>query len=128
MTQRAYNNADEAMVQFRHRLEELQDELRAINHELGRPDFLALADQTREVLRRTRSLLDANINILFAHQPERIPENLHKHVEYAQAHLDKALGEEYEFEAIVKRLYMVAALTQYVIHAIEKAVEEISWQ
>ena len=128
MTQQAYNNADEAMVQFRHRLDELQKELQSINHELGRPDFLALADQTREVLRRTRSLLDANINILFAHQPERVPENLHKHIDYAQAHLDRALGEEYDFEAIVKRLYMAATLTRYVIQGIEKAVEELSLQ
>jgi hypothetical protein len=127
LTEQAHG-ADEAMTQFRQRLAELQEELTAINHELGRPDFLALADQTREVLRRTRSLLDANVNILFGHQSERIPENLHKHVEFAQAHLDKALSQEYDFHAIVKRLYMAATLTQYVIHGIERAVEEMSWQ
>ena len=127
MTQQAYN-ADEAFQQFRQRMHHLQIELGEIKSELGRPDFLGLADRTRDLLRMTRGLLDGNVNILFANEPARVPENLYKHIEYAQGHLDKALGEEYEFDAIVKRLYMATTLSEYVIRSVQEALNTMDRQ
>lgn len=117
-------SADEAMVQFRIRMQQLDGELRSVDAGLARQNFLTLADTVREVLRKTRTLLDSNLNVLFGHQPPRVAENLHKHLEYAQSHLDKALGEEYEFEIIFKRLHMATTLVEYVIQGVDRAAEE----
>ncbi len=117
--------ADEAQRQFQERMDQLRQELWTINRELGRPDLLRLARRTRELLRRTKGLLDGNIPILFANQPDRVPEELYKHIEYAQGHITKALAEEYEFETIEKRLYMATSLAEYVIDGVAEAVKTL---
>jgi hypothetical protein len=118
--------ADEALQQFQERMEQLKQELWSINRELGRPDLLMLARRTRELLRRTKGLLDGNVPILFANQPDGVPEELYKHIEYAQGHITKALAEEYDFETIEKRLYMATSLAEYVIDGVGEAVKSLN--
>jgi hypothetical protein len=118
--------ADEALQQFQERMEQLKQELWTINRELGRPDLLMLARRTRELLRRTKGLLDGNVPILFANQPDGVPEELYKHIEYAQGHITKALAEEYDFETIEKRLYMATSLADYVIDGVGEAVKSLN--
>jgi hypothetical protein len=118
--------ADEALQQFQERMEQLKQELWTINRELGRPDLLMLARRTRELLRRTKGLLDGNVPILFANQPDGVPEELYKHIEYAQGHITKALAEEYDFETIEKRLYMATSLAEYVIDGVGEAVKSLN--
>ncbi len=116
------------MEQFKRRMSDLQDELTDINRTLGAVDLLGLAHRARELLRQTRGLLDGNVNVLFSHQPPRIAENLYNHVEWAEGHLVKALSEEYEFEAIKQRLYMVTFLSGYVIRGVQEAVSHLEHQ
>jgi len=118
--------ADDALQQFQERMDQLKQELWTINRELGRPDLLMLARRTRELLRRTKGLLDGNVPILYANQPDRVPEELYKHIEYAQGHITKALAEEYEFETIEKRLYMATSLAEYVIDGVGEAVKSLN--
>jgi len=118
--------ADDALQQFQERMDQLKQELWTINRELGRPDLLMLARRTRELLRRTKGLLDGNVPILYANQSDRVPEELYKHIEYAQGHITKALAEEYEFETIEKRLYMATSLAEYVIDGVGEAVKSLN--
>lgn len=115
---------DDSTKLFMRRMEQIHDELEAVRHELGRPDLLNLAARTRELLRRTKGLLDGNVNILFGHHP-RAGEELYKHIEWAEGHLNKALAEECDFDAIKKRVYMATTLADYVIAVVDKAVQEM---
>jgi hypothetical protein len=119
------STAQEALQQFRQRMTLLEDELREINMELGSQNLLALVTKTKELLRRTKGLLDGNIPILFAGQPPSVPEELYRHLEYAQAHITKALAEEYEFDTIKKRLYMATALAEFVIGGVAEAIKNL---
>jgi hypothetical protein len=121
----AQSDSNEALEQFKQRMEELRLELRAINRELGVPDLLLLAHRTRELLRRTRGLLDGNVTVLFAKKPPRVYENLYDHVHYAEGHVVKALAEEYEFEAIKERLFMATALAEYIINGVSEAIRDV---
>lgn len=114
--------AQEALNLYKDRVTELHDELHAINRDLRSQDLIALASRTRELLRRTKGLLDGNIPILFADQPPRVYEELYHHIEYAQGHLTKALAEEYDFDVIKKRLYMATALSEYVVSGVAAAI------
>jgi hypothetical protein len=117
---------DDSISQFKQRMEDLEDELRSINRVLGSQDLLAIEARTRELLRRTKGLLDGNINILFHGQPARIYEDLYRHIEWSEGHLNKAFAEEYEFEAIKQRLYMATSLSEYVIKGVHQALERMS--
>src|SRR5947209_72893 len=97
------------------RMIQLHEELKSINRELGRQDLLAIARRARELVRSTRGLLEGNVVLLFANQPDRIVEDLYRHLDYASGHVDRALAEEYEFEVIKRRLYMATALVEDVI-------------
>ena len=125
MAETAYDDPHEAMQQFQNRMSEIRDQLAKVNRGLGSQDLLLDAAQTRELIRRTRGLLDGNIQILFHDQPNRVPEELYRHLEFATGHLNKALGDEYEFEVIKKRLYMANSLAEYVIKAIESAIARL---
>jgi chromosome segregation ATPase len=116
---------DDSLEQFKQRMDELRGELRSINGELGHPDLLTLAFRTRELLRRTKGLLDGNVTILFANQPERVYADLYDHIHFAEGHIKKALSEECEFETIKRRLYMATALSEYVINHVSVAIENV---
>ena len=120
------HEAQAALQQYRDRILTLHEELNDINRSLSRQDLLALARRTRELLRRTKGLLDGNIPILFHDQPDRVPEELYKHIDYAQGHITRALSEEYEFAVIEKRLYMATALADYVINGVTEAIDRLS--
>jgi hypothetical protein len=85
-------------------------------------NLLALARRTQDLLRSSKSLIDGNITVLFADAPARVPEDLYKHIEYAEAHLRAALSVEYEFEVIKQRLFMATALCEYVIEEVSSAL------
>ncbi|HEX8919180.1 MAG TPA: hypothetical protein VF898_11810 [Chloroflexota bacterium] len=126
MAETAYYDPHEALLQFQSRMMEIREQLSTVNRGLGSQDLLILAAQTRELIRRTRGLLDGNIQILFHDQPDRVPEELYRHLEFATGHLNKALGDEYEFDIIKKRLYMANSLASYVIRAIEEAIARLT--
>jgi hypothetical protein len=114
-----------ATDQFRHRMESLTADLGAINQELGNVNLLSIAGRTATLLRHTKSLIDGNVTVLFADFPERVPEDLYRHIEYADSHIRKALSEEYEFEAIKQRLFMATAICEYVIEGVSEALEHL---
>jgi tetrahydromethanopterin S-methyltransferase subunit G len=116
---------EDSIEQFEQRMHDLREEVQLIDRELGRQDLLALADRTRNLLRKTKALLDGNTHILFAGQPDRIPEELYKHIEYAQGHITKAIADEYEFDTIEKRLYMATALSEWVISGVSEAIARL---
>ena len=118
--------AQEALEQFQERMTLLQQDLDDVNRELGSKDLLALARRTRELLRRTKGLLDGNIPILFANEPPSVPEELYKHIEYAQGHVTAALAEEYDYEVIKKRLHMATSLAEYVIGGVAEATRKLT--
>ncbi len=111
-----------ATDRFRVRLEALTNDMRAINRELGNVNLLSIARRTQDLLRGSKALLDGNIMVLFADAPDRVPEDLYRHIEYAEVHLRKALSEEYEFEAIKQRLFMATAICEYVIEQVGSAL------
>jgi hypothetical protein len=117
---------DDSISQFKERMTVLAEELHSINRVLGSQDLLTIEWRTRELLRRAKGLLDGNINILFHGQPARIYEDLYRHIEWAEGHLNKAFSEEYEFESIRRRLYMATSLTDYVIKGVATAVQRLS--
>jgi hypothetical protein len=117
---------DDSISAFRQRMADLEKELHSINRVLGSQDLLTIGWRTRELLRRTKGLLDGNINVLFHGQPARIYEDLYRHIEWAEGHLNKAFSEEYEFEAIKRRLYMATSLSEYVIRGVGQAVDKMS--
>lgn len=116
---------DEALQRFQRHIDGLREELQLINRGLGRQDLLGLASRTRELLRKTKGLLDGNVAFLFAGQPDRVPEELYQLIEYGQAQVTRALAEEYEFDAIEKRLYMATALAEYVIAGVTEALSKL---
>jgi hypothetical protein len=116
------HNIRDSVEQFQGRMNQIEDELQAINRELGRQDLLALARRTRELLRRTHGLLEGNATVLFPTQPQRMVDELYKHIEWAQGHVEKALSEEYEFDSIKKRLYMANSLAEHVISIVADAI------
>jgi hypothetical protein len=65
------------------------------------------------------------VAVLFAHEPDRVPEELYTYLSYAEGHIKTALSAEYEFDAIEKRLYMATALAQYVIEAVARAIDRL---
>jgi hypothetical protein len=113
-----------AVEEFRERLLHLDEESNAIHQELRTKDLLALAHRTQELVRLTRGLLEGNMAILFGNQPPRVSQNLKQHVDYADGHVRKALGDDYDFEVIQQRLYMATALAQYVVQEVARAVDE----
>jgi hypothetical protein len=114
-----------ALGTFKERIYQLEQERASINRELGSIDLMALARRTRQLLRATKGLMDGNVTVLFAHQPPRVSEELYKYLEFAEGHVMRALGEEYDFEIIKKRLFMATALGEYVIEGVELAVREV---
>ena len=114
-----------ATDQFRHRMEALNADMVAINRELGNVNLLSIARRTATLLRHTKSLIDGNVTVLFADFPDRVPEDLYRHVEYAETHIRKALSEEYEFEAIKQRLFMATAICEYVIEGVREALSHL---
>lgn len=116
---------EDSIEQFEQRMHDLREEVHLIDRELGRQDLLALADRTRNLLRKTKALLDGNVHILFAGEPDRVPGELYKHIEYAQGHIAKAIADEYEFDTIEKRLYMATALSEYVINGVSEAIARL---
>src|SRR5450759_5592176 len=94
-------------------MEALNADMVAINRELGNVNLLSIARRTATLLRHTKSLIDGNVTVLFADFQARVPEDLYRHVEYAETHIRKALSEEYEFEAIKQRLFMATACLLY---------------
>lgn len=122
------NEADHARVatdQFRRRMESLTTDMTAINRELGNVNLLSIARRTATLLRHTKALIDGNVTVLFADFPERVHEDLYKHIEYAETHIRKALSEEYEFEAIKQRLFMATAICEYVIDGVGEALTHL---
>ena len=116
---------DDSISQFEHRMDYLRGELQAIDKELRQVDLLELARRTRELLRGTKGLLEGNVTALFHNQPARVPEDLYKHIEFAEGHVHKALAEEYDFQAIKHRLSMATSLCDYVIHSVAQAIERL---
>lgn len=114
-----------ATDQFRRRMESLASETAAINRELGNVNLLSIARRTSALIRSTKSLLDGNVTVLFADFPDRVPEDLYRHIEYADTHIRKALSDEYEFEAIKQRLFMATALCEYVIDGVDEALTHL---
>jgi hypothetical protein len=114
-----------ATDQFRRRMENLTADMAAINRELGNVNLLSIARRTAALLRHTKSLIDGNVTVLFADFPDRVPEDLYRHIEYADNHIRKALSEEYEFEAIKQRLFMATAICEYVIEGVSEALTHL---
>ncbi|HCG00897.1 MAG TPA: hypothetical protein DEV93_10190 [Chloroflexi bacterium] len=110
---------------FKERMFQLEQERSSINGDLGAIDIMGLARRTRQLLRNAKNLMDGNVTVLFAAQPARMAEELYKYLEYAEGHVMKALSEEYEFEAIKRRLYMSTTLARYVIEGVQQAVQDI---
>lgn len=125
MVTQSVQTPEDSIAAFERRMQTLTQELHLINKELGQVDLLALAHRTEDLVRQTKGLLDANVNILFHNEPERVPEDLHRQLEYARGHIEKALGEEYHFDVIKQRLYMANSLCEYVIHGISAAIERL---
>jgi hypothetical protein len=122
------NNTDHERVatdQFRRRMESLTADMGAINRELGNVNLLTIARRTATLLRHTKALIDGNVTVLFADFPDRVPEDLYRHIEYAETHIRKALSEEYEFEVIKQRLFMATALCEYVIDGVGDALTHL---
>ncbi|GAC1512385.1 MAG: hypothetical protein NVS2B16_15230 [Chloroflexota bacterium] len=116
---------DGSLAAYERRMHSLRDELHSINKELGQVDLLALAHRTEDLLLQTKGLLDGNVTILFHNQPDRSHEDLYKQLEYARGHIEKALGEEFQFDVIKQRLYMANSLCEYVIQGIARAIERL---
>jgi hypothetical protein len=114
-----------ATDQFRRRMESLIADMGAINRELGNVNLLTIARRTATLLRHTKSLIDGNVTVLFSDFPERVPEDLYKHIEYAETHIRRALSEEYEFEVIKQRLFMATAICEYVIDGVGDALTHL---
>lgn len=112
-----------AVDEFRGRLRHLDEEASEIYQELRRKDLLALAHRTQEMVRLTRGILEGNMAILFGNEPPRVTQNLKQHVDFADGHVRRALGEDYDFEVIQQRLYMATALAQYVVREVTVAVD-----
>lgn len=119
------DNERVATDQFRRRMESLTADMAAINRELGNVNLLSIARRTATLLRHTKSLIDGNVTVLFSDFPERVPEDLYRHIEYAETHIRKALSEEYEFEAIKQRLFMATAICEYVIEGVSDALSQL---
>lgn len=122
------NDSDHERVatdQFRRRMDSLTTDLEAINRELGNVNLLTIARRTSTLLRHTKALIDGNVTVLFADTPDRVPEDLYKHIEYAETHIRKALSEEYEFEVIKQRLFMATAICEYVIDGVGEALTRL---
>jgi hypothetical protein len=122
------NDTDHERVatdQFRRRMESLTADMAAINRELGNVNLLSIARRTATLLRHTKALIDGNVTVLFGDFPERVPEDLYRHIEYADTHIRKALSEEYEFEAIKQRLFMATAICEYVIEGVSEALTKL---
>jgi hypothetical protein len=114
-----------ATDQFRRRMESLTGDMAAINRELGNVNLLTIARRTATLLRHTKSLIDGNVTVLFADFPDRVPEDLYRHIEYAETHIRKALSEDYEFEVIKQRLFMATAICEYVIDGVGDALTHL---
>ena len=122
------NDTDHQRVatdQFRRRMESLTSDMEAINRELGNVNLLNIARRTSTLLRHSKALIDGNVTVLFADTPDRVPEDLYKHIEYAEMHIRKALSEEYEFEVIKQRLFMATAICEYVIEGVADALTRL---
>jgi hypothetical protein len=104
---------------------QIVEDLHEINRELGQVDLLRIAFRIREALRRTRSLLDGNVAILFEGQPASVPEDLYNHISYAEGHIRTALAEEYDFDVIKKHLRMATALAEYAVEGVAAAVDNL---
>ncbi len=114
-----------ATDQFRRRMESLTSDMESINRELGNVNLLNIARRTSALLRNSKALIDGNVTVLFADTPDRVPEDLYKHIEYAELHIRKALSEEYEFEVIKQRLFMATAICEYVIEGVGDALTRL---
>jgi len=114
-----------SLQHFKSRMGELVEERGAINKELGQIDLLILARRTRDLTVSTRMLLENNVNVLYAEQPPRVTDTLFAHLDYADAHVAKALSHEYLFEVIKQRLYMATALADFVIRSMDDAMTAV---
>lgn len=123
--ERKSRDAVDALREFQQRMVELHAEVDDIQHVLARPDLVVLAQRTRELIRRTKGLLDGNTAVLFPHDPPRVSEELYDHIEFARAQLNRALRDEHDFEAIQQRLHMATSLCAFVIARVSAAVEKL---
>ena len=107
------------------RLEELKAELTDIRSELASRNIIVLADRCRRMLSDTRSLLDGNLNALFASESPEVRTHLHSWLGYADQQIATALSQDYDFEVILQRLYMAALLATHVQESMAGAIEDL---
>ena len=69
MVTQSVQTPEDSIAAFERRMQTLTQELHLINKELGQVDLLALAHRTEDLVRQTKGLLDANVNILFHNEP-----------------------------------------------------------
>jgi hypothetical protein len=115
----------EALDRFKMRVQQIEIEVRAIDQVLARRDILSLAHRTREAIRLTRELLDKNVEILFEGHPLRFHADLYDHLDYAEAHVSKALSDEIDFQAMEKRIYLAIRLSEDVLGHVTGALDDM---
>lgn len=114
-----------AVESFKVRMQQIEEEVQAIDRELAQRNIIALAHRAREAIRLTRSLLDKNVEILFARRSDHFHQDLYDHLAYAEGHVTRALSEEVDFQGMEKRLYLATRLVEDVLGHIAIAVGEI---
>lgn len=112
-----------ALDQFKRRVADISAEVEQIDRELARRDILTLSHRTRRSIRATRTLLDRNLDVLFAGQQDEIHGDLYAELEYAEGHVAAALSTEVEFQAMEQRLYLAVRLAEDVLAHILMAVQ-----
>ena len=115
----------EALEMFRTRMSQIESEVRDIDRELARRDIITLAHRARAAIRLTRTLLDRNVDILFAGHPPQIHTDLYNHLDWAEAHVAKALAEEVDFQAMEKRIFLAVRLAEDVLSHVAGALTEM---
>lgn len=115
----------QALENFKLRLERIAAEVGGIDRELAQRDLLSLAHRARDAIRQTRTLLDKNVEILFAGHPPQFHQDLYNHLNYAEAHVEKALSEEFDFTTMEKRIYLANKLAEGVLRYVAGAIGEM---
>lgn len=115
----------QALESFKTRMRRVQEEVDAIDQSLARRDFLLLAHRSRDAIRETRSMLDKNVEILFAGRQAQFHQDLYDQLDYAEAHVAKALSDEVDFQQMERRLYLALRLAEDVLGYVSGAVGEM---
>jgi cell division protein FtsI/penicillin-binding protein 2 len=115
----------QALESFKMRMKRIEDEVQSIDQSLARRDILSLAHRTRDAIRETRKILDKNVEILFAGRPPQFHQDLYDQLEYAEAHVVKALSDEVDFQQMERRLYLATRLADDVLGYVSGAVGEM---